>query len=206
MSHAIIQFKVQVVWYLKNPCHNILDVLVSLCKTMKLTKLISNVEISKKVSCLAREIRKDYKDRKPLMIGCLTGGFVFMADLIREIAIPLECDFMKLSSYQNRMDAGKIKLLLDNTISVRGRDVIVVEDIVDTGESLKFIRRRLLKKKPKSLVVCALLYKESTRSTFPKDKIDYLGFVIPDKFVVGYGIDYAQCYRELSYIGVVKKI
>ena len=173
---------------------------------MRPAQLISNIEISKKISFLARKIKKDYKDRNPLIIGCLTGSFVFMADLIREIAIPLECDFMKLSSYQNRMSAGKIKLILDNTISVKGRDVIIVEDIVDTGASLKFIRSRLLKKKPKSLAVCTLLYKESPRATFPKEKIDYLGFVIPDKFVVGYGIDYAQGYRELSYIGVVKKI
>lgn len=170
---------------------------------MEIKPIITEDEIKGIVLKLAGKIRKDYKDKNPLLVGCLTGSFVFMSDLIRGISMPLECDFMKVSSYENRMTSGELKLLLDNTLSVEGRDVIVVEDIVDTGASLSYICERLKKKKPKSLATCVLLYKESPRSTIPKGKIDYLGSTIRDVFIVGYGIDYAQHYRELPYIGVV---
>lgn len=171
---------------------------------MKITPLISEAQIKDAVLKLAGQIKRNYKDRNPLLIGCLTGSFVFMADLVRHLSMPLECDFMKVSSYEDRMTAGELKLLLDNTLPVEGRDVIVVEDIVDTGASLSYICERLRTKKPKSLATCVLLYKESPRATLPKDKIDYLGIAIPDVFIVGYGIDYAQQHRELPYIGAVE--
>lgn len=171
---------------------------------MEIRPLINGAEIKDIVLKLASKIKKDYKDKNPLLIGCLTGSFVFMADLVREISMPLECDFMKVSSYEDRMTAGELKLILDNTLPVKGRDVIVVEDIVDTGASLSYICERLKTKKPKGLATCVLLYKESPRTTLPKEKIDYLGITIPDLFIVGYGIDYAQRHRELPYIGSVK--
>lgn len=172
---------------------------------MEIKPLINEPQIQRAILKLAGQIKIDYKRRNPLLIGCLTGSFVFMADLVRNLAIPLECDFMKVSSYEDRMTAGKLKLLLDNTLPVNGRDVIVVEDIVDTGASLKFICEHLRAKNPASLATCVLLYKESPRVTIPKEKIDYLGMAIPDVFIVGYGIDYAQHYRELPYIGAVKE-
>ena len=171
---------------------------------VKIKSLISEPKIKKTIKALAREIKADYSRKNPLLIGCLTGSFMFMADLIRKVGIPLQCDFMKLSSYGNKKTSGKIKLLLDNTLDVKGRDVIIIEDIVDTGNSLKFIKKRLLAKKPKSLKTCVLIYKESKRVKIPKKDIDYLGVTIPDVFIIGYGIDYAQGYRELRYVGVVE--
>lgn len=172
---------------------------------MKVTPLLTEVKIAETVGRLAGQIRRDYAGQNPLLIGCLTGSFVFMSDLVRKIAIPLECDFMKVSSYEDRMSAGELKLILDNTLPVAERDVLVVEDIVDTGASLKFICERLQSKGPKSLKTCVLLYKESARVTLPKEGIDYLGFTVPDVFIVGYGIDCAQEHRELPYIGAVDR-
>lgn len=171
---------------------------------MEVTPLITEARIKETVKRLSDDLRRDYKDKNPLLIGCLTGSFVFMADLVRYLAFPLECDFMKVSSYEDRMTAGELKLLLDNTLSVKDRHVVVVEDIVDTGASLKFICERLESKGPASISTCVLIYKESPRATIPKNGIDYLGVAIPDVFIVGYGIDCAQRYRELPYIGSVK--
>lgn len=171
---------------------------------VEIEQLIPEGKIAEAVERIAGAIRRDYAGRQPLLIGCLTGSFVFMADLVRRIGIPLECDFMKVSSYEDRMTAGRIALLLDHTLPVEGRDVIVVEDIVDTGGSLAFIRARLSAKGPASLKSCVLLYKESPRIAIRKGEIDYLGISIPDVFVVGYGIDCAQRYRELPFIASVK--
>lgn len=171
---------------------------------MKVKHLFSEEKVLGTVSGLAARISADYRDRYPLIIGCLTGSFVFMADLVRRLNIPVECDFMKVSSYEDRMSAGEIKLLLDATLPVKGRHVIVVEDIVDTGQSLKFISDRLLSKGPASLESCVLLYKESPRITLKKDSIKYLGLTVPDVFIVGYGIDCAQKFRELPYIGCIE--
>lgn len=170
----------------------------------EIKSLISEEEIARIVDVLALKIKKDYAGKKPLLIGCLTGSFVFMADLVRRIGIPLECDFMKVSSYEDRMSAGELKLLLDNTLPVKGRDVIIVEDIVDTGASLEFLRARLKSKGPGSLKSCVLIYKESPRVRLKKEEIDYLGRTIPDLFIVGYGVDCAQNHRELAYIGTVR--
>lgn len=171
---------------------------------MEVTPIIPEGKIAETVDRLAEAIRCDYAERQPLLIGCLTGSFMFMADLVRRIDMPLTCDFMKVSSYEDRMTAGEIMLLLDNTLPVEGKDVVIVEDVVDTGASLRFIRERLEDKRPKSLTTCVLLYKESPRITVSKEEIDYLGITIPDIFIVGYGIDCAQRYRELRFIGAVK--
>jgi len=172
---------------------------------MSVKQLISEKEVLEVVGNLARRIGRDYQGKKPLLIGCLTGSFVFMADLVRRLTIPVECDFMKVSSYEDRMSAGEIKLLLDATLPVKDRHVIVIEDIVDTGQSLTFILERLRSKNPKSLESCVLLYKESPRITIPKNSILYLGSAVPDVFIVGYGIDYAQNHRELPYVGYVER-
>lgn len=170
---------------------------------MKIECLFDEAAIREAVESLGGMLRNDYAGKNPLLIGCLTGSFVFMADLIRAAAIPLECDFMKVSSYEDKMTAGEIKLILDNTLPVVDRDVIVVEDVVDTGASLRFITERLKSKNPKSLKTCVLFYKESARATLSKESLDYLGFAVPDVFIVGYGIDCAQHYRELKFIGAV---
>ena len=172
---------------------------------MNVNKLLSEEDISQVVADLAGQVSRDYQSKELLIIGCLTGSFVFMADFIRNLTIPTNCDFIKVSSYEDRMSAGEIKLLMDVTLPLEGRDVLIVEDIVDTGQSLSFIMEHLRKKKPASLEACSLLYKESERSTLPKSAIRYLGRTVPDVFVVGYGIDYAQSFRELGYIGYIQK-
>jgi hypoxanthine phosphoribosyltransferase len=171
---------------------------------MKVKELFSEKHILETVGRLSAKIAADYKDKDPLIIGCLTGSFVFMADLVRRLFIPVECDFMKVSSYEDRMSAGEIKLLLDATLPVKGRNVLVVEDIVDTGQSLKFIMDRLGSMGVASLESCVLLYKESPRITISKDSIKYLGLTVPDVFIVGYGIDCAQKFRELPFIGCIE--
>jgi hypoxanthine phosphoribosyltransferase len=171
---------------------------------MNVKKLIDEERVLKVVDELASRINSDYKGKEPLLIGCLTGSFVFMADLVRRLKIPVECDFMKVSSYGDRMSAGELKLLLDVTLPVKDRHVLVVEDIVDTGQSLSYIMERLRSMKPKSLESSVLLYKESERSTLSKSSIKYLGLTVPDLFIVGYGIDCAQKFRELPYIASVE--
>ena len=118
---------------------------------MKIEPLISQGDISRAVDSLAERIRADYAGRSPLVIGCLTGSFIFMADLVRRLGIPVECDFMKVSSYGGGREAGEIRLLLDHMLPVEGRDVIVVEDIVDTGASLSFVRERIAARRPASV-------------------------------------------------------
>ena len=152
---------------------------------------------------MAKRINQDYQNKDLLIVGCLTGSFVFIADLIRQLKVPISCDFIKLSSYENRMSAGEIKLLLDVALPIKDRHVLIVDDIVDTGRSLQFMTHHLRSMKPASLESCILLYKESSRITLPQDAIRYLGRTVPDVFVVGYGVDYAQKYRELPYIGYV---
>lgn len=171
---------------------------------MSVKQLFSESQILEVVEGLAKRISRDYQGKNPLLIGCLTGSFVFMADLVRRLGIPIECDFMKVSSYEDRMSAGEIKLLLDATLPVAGRHVLIIEDIVDTGQSLTYITQRLKSKKPASIESCVLLYKESPRITVPKDSIKYLGMTVHDVFIVGYGIDCAQKHRELPYIGHIE--
>ena len=171
---------------------------------MNVKQLFSEQHILEIVDGLAKKIREDYQGKNPHIIGCLTGSFVFMADLIRRLGIPVSCDFMKVSSYEDRMSAGEIRLLLDATLPVKDRHVIVVEDIVDTGQSLTFVKKRLEALQPASLESCVLLYKESPRITLSKDAIKYLGLTVPDVFIVGYGIDCAQKFRELPYVGYVE--
>lgn len=164
--------------------------------------MITHEKICQAVAKLAGEIRRDYKDKHPLLIGILKGSFVFLADLVRELEIPVELDFVKLSSYgADTRTSGRVKVVHGLKSHIKGRDVIVVEDIVDTGLTVSFIMDYLRKKKPASLKLCALVDKPSRRKV--PVNIDYLGFTIPDKFVVGYGIDWNERYRYLRDIGFI---
>jgi len=166
----------------------------------KLKVLYSRQEIEAAVTRLAAEITRDYRERNPLVVGVLKGCFVFMSDLVRRLEFPLETDFVQLSSYGRGTDSsGKIKIALDLKTPVSDRDVLVVEDIVDTGNSLAFLTEYLQQKsKPASIKFCCLLDKPSRRQV--PVPVDYRGFVVPDKFVVGYGMDYAEQYRNLQDI------
>ena len=164
--------------------------------------LFSQRGIATAVGRLAAEITRDYMNKNPLLIGILKGSFVFMADLVRQLDFPIEVDFVRLSSYGSGTNAGKLKMLQDTSSSVRGRHVLVVEDIVDTGHSVAFLLDYLGKKKPASLKLCVLTDKPSRRET--SVNIDYLGFTVPDKFIVGYGMDYDEKFRNLPYIGYIE--
>jgi hypoxanthine phosphoribosyltransferase len=164
-----------------------------------LNVLIKHQEIEREIENLARAIRRDYADKDPLLIGILKGSFIFMADLVREIAMPLEIDFIRLSSYSGGTEStGKIKLLSRLNGPVEGRHVLIVEDIIDTGLTTAYFINYLKRKRAASVRLCALTEKPSHRKT--EVKIDYTGFTVPDKFIVGYGIDWNEKYRNLRDI------
>jgi hypoxanthine phosphoribosyltransferase len=161
--------------------------------------LITGAEIETAVARLAADIRRDFPDGGLLLISILKGSFVFTADLIRRLDLPLEVHFVQISSYGGKMkSAGEVRLVQPLDCPVKGRHILVVEDIVDTGNTVSFIMEYLRKKQPASLKLCTLLDKPSRRVT--PVNIDYLGFTVPDKFVVGYGIDWDEKYRYLPDI------
>jgi hypoxanthine phosphoribosyltransferase len=161
--------------------------------------LISRDEIAKAVSRLAREIERDYQDKQPLLVSVLRGSFMFTADLIRQIDLTLELDFIRLSSYgAARESSGKVRVAQGVKTPVKGRDVLIVEDIVDTGITISFLLDYLKNKQPASLRVCTLTDKPSRRRV--QVPIDYRGFTVPNKFIVGYGLDLNQKFRNLPDI------
>jgi hypoxanthine phosphoribosyltransferase len=163
---------------------------------------IQATEINTAVVRLASEITRDYRDRNPVLIGILKGSFIFMADLVRQLDFPIELDFIRLSSYgDSRKTSGRVEVKLDIGTDVGNRNLLVVEDIVDTGLTISFLLDYLKKKEPASIKLCALTEKPSRRQV-PLD-IDYLGFTVPDKFLVGYGLDYAGKYRNLPDICIL---
>ncbi|MFC2071137.1 hypoxanthine phosphoribosyltransferase [Chloroflexota bacterium] len=165
--------------------------------------LFSRQEVEATVSKLAAEIRQDYQDKCPLLIGILKGSFMFIADLIRLLDFPLEVEFIKLSSYgRGKESSGKVKVVQGLRYSVKGRHVLVIEDIVDTGLTIAFFLDYLQKKRPASLKLCALTEKPSRRQV--PVTIDYLGFTVPNKFVVGYGLDWDEKFRNLPDICVLE--
>ena len=170
-------------------------------KDYQLKVLITREEIKNTVAKLANEIKEDYRGKHPLLIGVLKGSFVFMADLIRQLDLPVEIDFIRLYSYGADMkSSGKIKVVQRLKTPIKGRDVLVIEDIVDTGLTLSFLLNYLRRKKPASLKVCALTDKPSRRKA--PVSIEYLGFTLPNKFIVGYGLDLDQKFRNLPDICV----
>ena len=162
----------------------------------ELRVLFHHKEIEATVKRLASEISRHYRHKNPLLLGILRGSFVFLADLIRHLDFPLEVDFIGLSSYSSDIQtSGRIKVVKKLETTVRGRDVLIVEDIVDTGITTAFLLDYLQKRKPASVKICALTDKPSRRKV--SMKIDYLGFTVPNKFLVGYGLDANQKFRNL---------
>jgi hypoxanthine phosphoribosyltransferase len=164
--------------------------------------LFHREEVAATVGKLAAEIRRDYQGKYPLFIGVLQGSFMFMADLIRHLDFPLEVDFIRLSSYgKHKESSGKIEVVQGLLSPVKDRNVLIIEDIVDTGLTSAFLLDHLQKKRPASLKLCALTDKSSRRQV--PVTIDYLGFTIPDEFIVGYGIDWDEKFRNLPDICVI---
>ena len=165
--------------------------------------LISHEQIREKTKELGRRIAQDYESENPLLICVLKGGLMFLADLMREIHMPLEIDFMAVSSYGDATESsGVVRILMDLDRNIEGRHVLIVEDIIDTGRTLNYIIENLHTRDPASIKVCTLLNKPARRIL--DIPLDYVGFEIPDRFVIGYGLDYGEIYRNLPYVGVLK--
>ena len=164
--------------------------------------LIDAETLQNRIRELGDEISGDYAGRELLLVGVLKGAVFFMADLMRSIAVPCEIDFMAISSYGASTDSsGVVRILKDLDINIEGRDVLVIEDIIDSGLTLSYLLRNLESREPASLSVCALLTKPERREI--EVDVRYIGFEIPNKFVIGYGLDFAERYRNLPYVGVL---
>jgi len=160
---------------------------------------LSEQRIQRRVRQLARQLSKEYAGRTPIFIGVLNGSFIFLADLIRHVTIDCEIDFLKLSSYGDaKISSGKVTMLKELNCEIEGRDIVIVEDIVDSGLSVDFIRRLISQQNPRSFKIISLLYKKNSLKI--DVKIHYIGFTIPNYFVIGYGLDYAQKVRNLRSI------
>ncbi|MCQ8211367.1 hypoxanthine phosphoribosyltransferase [Cetobacterium somerae] len=168
-------------------------------------KMISEGDLQARIKEVAKEIEKDYAGKDLICVGLLKGSIMFMADLLKSVELDLAMDFMKVSSYHGGTDStGVVKILKDVDEDLTGKDVLIIEDIIDTGLTLESVKKFLMSKQPKSLKVCSLLDKPSRRKVEMVG--EYIGFEIPDEFVVGYGLDYDELYRNLPYIGkVVRK-
>ena len=166
--------------------------------------LLTEEQIQEKVKELAATLSKEYAGKDPVFVGVLKGVFIFFADLVRNVDIPCEIDFMSISSYSGTTSTGRTEIRKDLSVDIKGRHVVVLEDIFDTGTSLTFTCNHLLNKGPASLKVCTFLDKPERRRPGITLKPDYTGYVIPNEFVVGYGLDYNEHYRNLPYIGVLK--
>lgn len=164
--------------------------------------LVDQTAIQRRVAELGRQISEDYRGKPLMLVGILRGACVFLSDLIRYITIPIQVDFMAISSYVGTSTSGEVKILKDLDQPVEGFHVLIVEDIADTGLTLSYISRIIAERRPLSVRTCVLLDKPYRRQV-PVD-IGYCGFEIPDKFVVGYGIDFNQGYRNLRYVGVLR--
>jgi hypoxanthine phosphoribosyltransferase len=166
--------------------------------------LIDEVTLAARVAELGAEVSEDYQGRDLLLIGVLKGAVFFMADLMRHLTVPCEVDFMAISSYGDATDSsGIVRILKDLDINIEGRHVLVVEDIIDSGLTLSYLMRNLESREPASLEVCALLTKPSRREI--DVPVRYVGFEIPNKFVVGYGLDFGERYRNLPFVGVLSE-
>ncbi|MDX6467885.1 MAG: hypoxanthine phosphoribosyltransferase [Gaiellaceae bacterium] len=164
--------------------------------------LIDRDVLQRRIEELGEEISTDYAGRDLLLVGVLKGAVFFMADLMRNLTIPCEIDFMAISSYGDSTDSsGVVRILKDLDINIEGRDVLIVEDIIDSGLTLSYLMRNLEAREPASLEICALLTKPDRREA--DVPVRYVGFEIPNRFVIGYGLDYAERYRNLPYVGVL---
>ncbi|MDA2919506.1 hypoxanthine phosphoribosyltransferase [Desulfobacterota bacterium AH_259_B03_O07] len=165
--------------------------------------LITEKEISERVKELGKAISRDYSGKDPVLVAVLRGAIVFLCDLLKEISIPMSLDFLSISSYSGQVQTGVVRILKDLDQNIEDKYVILIEDIIDTGLTLNYILRTLKARKPAGVRVCALLDKKVRRIV--DIPIDYRGFEIPDEFVVGYGMDYEQGYRNLPFIAVLKE-
>ena len=163
--------------------------------------LISDEQLARRVKTLAREIEKDFKGREMVVVSLLNGTVLFLADLIRHLNLPLRLDFMGVSSYGLGTESGELVFTKELRLDVRGRDVLLVDDILDTGKTLSRVLPKLRALKPRRLKTCVLLDKPERR--VKNIHADYIGFTIPDVFVVGYGLDFAERYRNLPFVGVL---
>ena len=166
--------------------------------------LLSEAQIQAKVEELAGYLTEEYADKNPVFIGVLKGVVIFFADMVRKMNFPCEIDFMCISSYGGTNTTGNVMVKKDVSADLKGRHVVILEDIYDTGNSLTFVRDYLLSKEPASLKICTLLDKPERRKPGITLKPEYVGFTIPNEFVVGYGLDFNEQYRNLPYIGVLK--
>ena len=166
--------------------------------------LITEEEIQAKVKELGEILTEEYKDKNPIVVGVLKGVVVFYADMIRQIKVPCQMDFMWISSYQGTESSGKMLVRQKLSNNIEGRHVLILEDIFDTGRSLQFLVETLKEQNPASLKICTFLDKPERRVPGVTVKADYTGYVIPNEFVVGYGLDFDEKYRNLPYIGVLK--
>ena len=166
--------------------------------------LLTEEQIRAKVAELGKVLSEEYKDKNPIVVGVLKGVVIFYADMVRAMDIPCQMDFMCVSSYQGTNSTGRTQISKDLSCDIAGRHVLILEDIFDTGNSLQFITNYLNAKQPASLKICTLLDKPERRKEGVTVKCDYTGFTIPNEFVVGYGLDFDEKYRNLPYVGILK--
>ena len=176
---------------------------VLICGDTKVRVLIDEGKLRRRIKELGREITRDYKDKNPVLVSILRGAFIFLADICREIRIPVTFDFMAVSSYGNsEVSSGIVRITKDLELSIENKEVLIIEDIVDSGRTLNYLVKNLRARNPKTIEVCALLDKDVPRKTV--NKVKYKGFDIPNKFVVGYGLDFAEKYRNFPFIGYIE--
>ncbi len=169
----------------------------------KIKVLIDEPTLKKKVKELGKKLTADYEGKSPVLVSILRGSFIFVADICRELKIPVTFDFMAVSSYGNsRVSSGIVRITKDLECSIEGKEVIIIEDIVDSGRTLNYLIKNLMARNPKSIEVCALLDKNVPRKM--ENSVKYKGFDIPNKFVVGYGLDFGEKYRNLPFIGYIE--
>lgn len=166
--------------------------------------LLTEEQIKARIAQLGKILSAEYADKDPIVVGVLKGVVVFYADMIRELTVPCQMDFMWISSYAGTNSTGNMEVKRDVSTDIKGRHVLILEDIFDTGNSLEFTYNHLMAKEPASLKICTLLDKPSRRRPGVTLKADFVGFEIPNAFVVGYGLDYNEHYRNLPYVGVLK--
>lgn len=171
-------------------------------KMREINVLINKAKLEKRIEEMGKQIQKDYKEKEIVLIGILKGSFIFMTELAKTIKSNVILDFMDVSSYEGTESTGQIKINKDIRDSIEGKDVIIVEDIIDTGRTLTYVRDYLKQKNPNSIKIATMLSKPSRR--IMELEVDYIGFAIEDKFVVGYGLDYNENYRNLPYIGYIE--
>ena len=166
--------------------------------------MLSEAQIQARIAELGEILSEEYRDKNPVVLGVMKGVVIFYADMIRKITVPCQMDFMWISSYEGTDSTGSVVVKRDITTDIKDRHVLILEDVFDTGNSLSFVHDHLMKKGPASLKICTLLDKPSRRKPGATLQADYVGFTIPNAFVVGYGLDYNEYYRNLPYVGILK--